>query len=85
VTRDDLLERLRAILVSEFELTADQVTEQARLVEDLDLDSIDGVSIVVRVESQLGIVLTDEEIAAMSTVGDVLDALEQRLGGASRA
>jgi len=85
VTRNELLARLTEILVSEFELEAQSITPQARLVEDLDLDSIDGVSIAVRVEAQFGVVLSDEEIAAMTTVGDVLDALEKRLGGASAA
>ena len=79
MTRAEILSRLTAILVAEFELAPETIREQARLVEDLDLDSIDGVSIVVRVEAQLGIVLSDDEISAMTTVGDVVDALQARL------
>jgi len=80
VTRDELLERLRSILVSEFELEPGQVTGSARLVEDLDLDSIDGVTIVVRLEAQLQVSMSDEEIQNMATVGDIVDALAERLG-----
>lgn len=79
MTRDEIHEAVRSILVAEFELDADRVTEGARLVEDLDLDSIDGVTIVVRLEARLHVSITDEEIQEMATVGDVVDALAARL------
>ena len=80
MTRDELLGRVRSILVTEFELEPEQVLAGARLVEDLDLDSIDGVTIVVRLEAQLEVSMTDEEIQKMITVGDIVDALAERLG-----
>ena len=80
MTHDELLERVRSILVTEFELEPEQVTAAARLVEDLDLDSIDGVTIVVRLEAKLEVSMTDEEIQKMITVGDIVDALAARLG-----
>ena len=80
MTREDLLETLRRILVTEFELDGGIVEPGARLVEDLDLDSIDGVTIVVRLEALLHVVISDEEIQKMQTVGDIVDALADRLG-----
>lgn len=80
MTRDDLLETLRRILVTEFELDGALVEPGARLVEDLDLDSIDGVTIVVRLEALLHVAISDEEIQMMQTVGDIVDALADRLG-----
>lgn len=78
VAPDELLERLKTLLAVEFEIDPAQVTPAARLVEDLDLDSIDGVTIVVRLEAMLGVTITDEEIRAMATVGDIVDALQRR-------
>jgi acyl carrier protein len=80
VTRDQLLERLRVILATEFELDPDGIVPSARLVEDLDLDSTDGVTIVVRLEAQLHVSISDEEIQKMATVGDIVEALADRLG-----
>lgn len=77
---DALLESLRSILVAEFELDPAGVTTGARLVEDLDLDSIDGVTIVVRLEAKHHVKISDEEIQKMQTVGDIVDALAARLG-----
>lgn len=85
MTRDQLLERLRVILATEFELEPDNIVPSARLVEDLDLDSIDGVTIVVRLEAQLHVTISDEEIQKMATVGDIVEALAARLGAESHA
>jgi acyl carrier protein len=82
VTRDQLLERLRVILATEFELDPDGIVPSARLVEDLDLDSIDGVTIVVRLEAQLHVSISDEEVQKMNVVGDIVEALATRLGAA---
>lgn len=70
------------MLAAEFELDPATITEGARLVEDLDLDSIDGVTIVVRLEALLHVSISDEEIQKMVTVGDIVDALAERLGSA---
>lgn len=80
MNRDELLEALRRILAAEFELDASRVVPSARLVEDLDLDSIDGVAIVVRLEALLHVVISEEEIQKMQTVGDIVGALADRLG-----
>lgn len=82
MTRAQLLDEVASILVAEFELRREAVHTEARLVEDLDLDSIDGVTIVVRLEARLAVVVTDEEIQKMTTVGDIVDALAERLGAA---
>ena len=82
MTRAEIEDELRSILTAEFELAAEQITRDARLVEDLDLDSIDGVTIVVRLESRLHVAISDEEIQKMQAVGDIVDALAARLGAA---
>jgi acyl carrier protein len=82
MTRGQLEAELRSILVTEFELDPEAISPAARLVEDLDLDSIDGVTIVVRLESRLHVSITDEEIQKMQTVGDIVDALAARLAAA---
>jgi acyl carrier protein len=82
VTREALLERVRSILATEFELDPAAIAPAARLVEDLDLDSIDGVTIVVHLESELHVSISDEEIQKMATVGDIVEALAERLAAA---
>lgn len=59
------------ILVDEFELDAEDVVPDARLREDLDLDSLDAVDMVVLLEKNLGARVDDKVVARLRTVGHV--------------
>ncbi len=74
------LEELRKFLTIHFEVQPEQVVPRARLVEDLELDSLDAVDLVVRLEQQTGIEIAEEELKRMETVQDVLDLLHVKLG-----
>ena len=80
MTRAEIYNRIVGILVKSFELDPNDIRPESRLFEDLDLDSIDGVTIVVRLEAQLHVSISDEEIQKMATVGDIVEALADRLG-----
>ena len=51
----------------------EQVTMASRLVEDLGADSLDVVELIMAFEDEFGVTLPDEDIAAMKTVGDVVN------------
>ena len=53
------------------------ITRNARLSEDLGLDSLDAVEALIELEKEIGCVLTEEEVATIKTVGDVLDLMER--------
>lgn len=62
------------------DLDLDQVTPDARLVEDLGLDSFDLVEVLTLVE-ELGVRFPDEVAVGIDTVGDLYREYEQRAGG----
>lgn len=72
------LDQLRTFLVSHFELRPDQVVPPARLVEDLELDSLDAVDLVVRLEQETGVEIAEEELRTLATVQDILDLLGRK-------
>ncbi len=59
-----------------FDLDHDKVQPQARLVEDLELDSLDAIDLAVRVEEVTGLALDEAKIRELRTVEDVLVAIE---------
>ena len=59
-----------------FELDAARVKPEARLIEDLELDSIDAIDIAVKVEETTGMALDEKLIRDMRTVEDVIVAVE---------
>ncbi len=70
---DDLFEKLRFHLHTMFEIPEDKIKRDARLYEDLDLDSIDAVDLMVRLQEITERKLKPEEFKTVRTVGDVLD------------
>lgn len=74
--REKMLARLRAVLEDMFEIPPERVIPEAKLYEDLDLDSIDAVDLVVHLQGMTGKRIKPEEFKAVRTVGDVVQCLE---------
>jgi acyl carrier protein len=74
-SRDDIYEQVRQELTTLFGLRPEQVTAGARLREDLDLDSIDAVDLVVRLQDLTTTRIKPEQFKAVRTVADVVDAV----------
>ena len=75
MTKEDLYQRIVAILRETFDVDAARITPEARLREDLDIDSIDAVELIVQLKPLLGANLKPEAFKSVRTVADVVDAL----------
>lgn len=73
LSRNDIEGKLRGYLEDMFEIPAEKITLQARLYEDLDLDSIDAVDLVVKLQELTGRKLKVDEFKSVRSVGDVID------------
>jgi acyl carrier protein len=72
---NDIFEKLKSHLMELFEVPAEKITREARLYEDLDLDSIDAVDLMVKLQELTGRKLKPEEFKSVKTVGDVVDRI----------
>ncbi len=77
--KDDIFAMLQSVLVEDFEIDADDITLEANLYEELDLDSIDAVDLVVKLREQTGKKIDPESFKKVRTVEDVVLALEALL------
>jgi len=73
VNRDEVFTLIRDHLVAELELPADKVTETARFKEDFDADSLDLYELVMELEDEYGISVSEQEAGRINTVGDAID------------
>ncbi len=73
MNRDEVMDLVRNHLVAELELSPEQVTETARFKEDFDADSLDLYELVMELEDQYGISVSEQEAAEIKTVGDAVD------------
>jgi len=75
VTDASYFEAMRSILADEFEISVDEITLEARLFEDLNIDSIDAVDLLVRLKDLTGKHIPPERFREVKTVGDVVKIL----------
>ena len=78
MTREEVFEKVKGILVETLSVDADKVTMEARFQEDLETDSLDLVELVMTMEEDFGIKISDEEAAEIKTVGDAVDFVIKR-------
>ncbi|CAN5901594.1 hypothetical protein BH11MYX3_BH11MYX3_01640 [soil metagenome] len=63
-----------------FQLDAEKVQPPARLIEDLDLDSLDAIDLAVKVEEITGLAFDEQKIRELRTIEDVIIAIHGLLG-----
>lgn len=75
--RDEIYQVLSEILVTLFEIEEEDISLDAHLYEDMDLDSIDAVDLVVKLREITGKKIEPEDFKQVRTVKDVVDAVEK--------
>jgi acyl carrier protein len=79
LSRQEILEKLTDYLEELFEIPREKVALEAKLFEELDLDSIDAVDLVVKLQELTGKRIKPEEFKNVRTVGDVIGCVENLL------
>jgi acyl carrier protein len=73
MTREQIFTQIRDTLVESFEISEERVSLQARLRDDLELDSIDAIDMVVRIQQMTQVRVEEDELRKLETVGDTVD------------
>jgi acyl carrier protein len=68
--------RLKNLLTKEFDVEPDAISPDARLAEDLDIDSIDAIDMIVRLKEITGKKVPPERFKEVRTVGDIVEVLD---------
>jgi acyl carrier protein len=78
MTRTTIEETVRQFLTEEFEIDANKLTMDAKMKDDLGIDSLDVADIVVIVEDKFGVVIKSDEMASIETLDDFCSFIEQK-------
>ncbi len=73
-------EKVKDIIVEQLGVNPEQVTPQAKFIEDLGADSLDTVELVMAFEEEFNVEVPDEEAEKLQTVGDVIKYIEDKGG-----
>jgi acyl carrier protein len=73
MTREEILEAIRAHLVDELEVDPERIDESTRFKEDLEADSLDLYTLVQELEDSYAVRIPDEDAAHILTVGQAVE------------
>jgi len=71
-----VFDRIKEALVSQFEIDPDKITRDTDIMNDLGADSLDLVELIMTLEDEYGISVTDESVYEHKTVGEIADFIE---------
>jgi acyl carrier protein len=75
----EIADKVKSIVVEQLGVAEDQVTPEAKFVEDLGADSLDQVELVMSLEEEFGAEIRDEDADSLNTVGDAINYIEKRI------
>ena len=73
LTREEVLEKIKKVVVDQLGVSESEVTPEASFIEDLGADSLDTVELVMALEEEFDAEIPDEDAEKLSTVGKTAD------------
>lgn len=70
-------EKIKSIIVEQLGVDEAEVTQEAHFIDDLGADSLDTVELVMALEEEFGIEISDEDAEKIQTVGDVAKYIDE--------
>lgn len=80
MTRTEIEEKVRNFLIDDLEIDEDKIFDDAKLKDDMGIDSLDFVDIVVIVERNFGFKIKPEEMVGVTTLRQFVDYIESKVG-----
>lgn len=78
-TREEIFEKIKNILIDDFEIEKQNIQPCTNLFEDLELDSIDAVDLAVKLQYFTSKKIAPENFKQIKTIDDVVNAVEELL------
>ena len=80
MTRKEIEEKVKEFLIEDIEVDEDKIFPEAKLKDDLGIDSLDFVDIVVIVNNKFGFKIKQEEMIGIDTLSKFCDYIETKIG-----
>ena len=74
--REEILDKVKAVVVDQLNVEDDEVVEDASFIDDLGADSLGIVELVMAMEEEFGVSIPDEDAESIKTVGDAVSYIQ---------
>ncbi|NLM70905.1 MAG: acyl carrier protein [Synergistaceae bacterium] len=78
--KEEMLARLKEIIIDRLDVEEDQIVPEASFVEDLGADSLDIVELIMGIEEEFDMEIPDEDAEKLTTVGEAMNYTLSKLG-----
>ena len=78
--KEEILSRLKEIIVDRLDVEEDQIVPEASFVEDLGADSLDIVELIMGIEEEFDIEIPDEDAEKLTSVGEAMNYTLAKIG-----
>ncbi|ADW21216.1 MULTISPECIES: acyl carrier protein [Thermus] len=80
MTEQEIFEKVKAVIADKLSVEPEKITLEARFIEDLGADSLDTVELIMGLEDEFGLEISDEEAEKIRTVKDAVAYIQAKLG-----
>ena len=74
-----IAEKIKSVIAEQLGVKPEEVTDQAKFVDDLGADSLDTVELVMALEEEYGVEIPDEDAEKLVSVGDAIKYIDEKL------
>lgn len=71
-----MLEKIKELLAKQLRIDIDTIADDSNIIEDLGADSLDVVEMLMAIEDDLGVIISDDDAVRLKAVRDVADYIE---------
>jgi acyl carrier protein len=79
MNKEEIFGKVRSVIAEKLNVGEDQVTSDAKFVEDLGADSLDQVELIMSLEDEFDLKIPEEEAEKLQTVGSAVDYIVEKL------
>jgi len=79
VTREEIEKRVKKVIGEAANVSPEKLTPNLNLRDDLAIDSFSAIEMIYSAEDEFGISISDEELAKVSTIDDIINIVQQKL------
>lgn len=71
-------DKVKKLLADQLNIDAEKITEKSKVIDDLGADSLDVVEMLMTLEDEFNVTVSDEESVALKTVGDIVKLIDSK-------